>query len=116
MAATAVTTQDSTAPTVFQLPITPGTAQTFLTPINGVLYTLRFYFKDTPEAGWTLDISDNSGEPIVCGIPLVTGADMLAQYAYLAFGFKMFMITAGDPPHKPAFADLGAITQVYVQF
>jgi hypothetical protein len=75
---------------------------------NGQTYTLRLVYQFNTDNCWILDISDSNDNPIVCGIPLITGADLLAQYAYLGFGCQMFATTDGDPAEPPTFYNLGS--------
>ncbi|MCL7680226.1 hypothetical protein M8369_40485, partial [Klebsiella pneumoniae] len=42
-------------------------------------------------AFWCLDIMDSSGADLIKGIPLITGADLLAQYRYLGLGFSLYV-------------------------
>jgi hypothetical protein len=86
--------------------------------LSGVRYELTFVYRDTTAAGgcgWTVDIADTYGAPIVCGIPLVIGADLLAQYEYLALGGIMLVATDGDAhgARVPTFANLGTGSHVY---
>ncbi len=85
----------------YQVPLTP-TPQTFSMVLpNGLTYNFRLIFNFTPNPCWLLDIADANGNPLVCGIPLVTGADLLAQYAYLGLACKMWCSSL------PTFANLG---------
>ena len=56
---------------------------------------------------WVLDVADIQKNPIVSGIPLVTGADLLGQFAYLNFGGKLIVVSDGDPFAVPTFDNLG---------
>ncbi len=40
---------------------------------------------------WGLDIGDASNNPIVCGIPLIPGVNLLAQYAYLGISGELIV-------------------------
>ncbi len=55
-------------------------------------------WRDAPSmnGGYVLDIADANGKPIVQGIPFVTGADLLAQYAYLGIGGQLIVQTDYD--------------------
>ena len=63
--------------------------------------------------GWALDISDSTNVPIVCGIPLIPGIDLLYQYAYLGFGGSLVVAVDGDPNGVPDFAGLGTTGHLY---
>ncbi len=61
-----------------------------------------------------MDIADASGNPMVGSIPLVTGADLLEQYAYLGFGGALLVVTTQGPPDTvPGFGDLGVTSSVF---
>lgn len=75
---------------------------------NGVEYQLTLDYLFTPDDCWILDIADAQGNPLVRGIPLVTGVDLLEQYGYLGFGCQMICTTDGDANAKPRFYNLGS--------
>lgn len=53
---------------------------------------------------WTLDIEEpECAAPILMGVPLVTGCDLLEQYAYLEFGGELWV--EGELP--PTLENLG---------
>jgi hypothetical protein len=100
----------------YEIPFKNQAAQKFQIAINGTLYGLSFYWIDAPDGGWIMDIYDGAWEPIVEGIPLVTGSDLLAQYGYLAFGFKMYVVSDGAPYIPPTWQSLGQRSHLYVEY
>ena len=64
---------------IFEIPTSPRPQSFSVTFPNGVTYQLRLLYVFAPNDCWTLDIADDQGNPILSGIPLVTGADLLAQ-------------------------------------
>jgi hypothetical protein len=100
----------------FEIPLVPS-PQRFAVQLGGTGYSLTFQFRNAglPEAGgtWVVDIGDSLGNPLVCGIPLVTGADLLAQYAYLNFGGALVVTSDGDPDAVPTFDNLGITSHLY---
>lgn len=96
----------------YEIPLSPE-PQTFAIDLAGTTYRLRLVYADVDQGGWVLDISDVSGNSIVAGIPLVTGHDLLEQYAYLGFGGQLFVATDGDPDLVPTFANLGVTSHLY---
>jgi len=62
---------------------------------------------------WVIDISDSSGNPLVQGIPLVCGADLLGQYGYLGLGGELIVQTDNSPDTPPTFTNLGASGHLY---
>lgn len=91
---------------VFKVPLSPQ-PQKFSIELGGTTYNLRFFWNDAPEGGWSMNINDFNDDPIVQGIPLVVGADLLAQYAYLGFPGALFINTDFDPLAPPTFSNLG---------
>lgn len=74
----------------------------------------RFTVKwNKPASCWMVDIADSNGTPIVSGISLVTGADLLEQYGYLRFGGQLIAQTAHDADAVPTFANLGSDGKMY---
>ncbi|WP_336764158.1 phage baseplate plug protein [Asaia sp. VD9] len=101
------------ATSFYEVPLVSA-PQSFSTDFNGSTYSLRFTFQNVDQGGWLLDIYDTSANPIVVGIPLVTGADLLAQYAYLGLGVSLYLVTDGDSDAVPTFADLGVASHLYL--
>jgi hypothetical protein len=114
-------------PTFYEIPLS-GTPQRFVISLanenssNGanpvVAYTLTFQYRDADPSiaggcGWTLDVADQYGTQILCGRPLVTGADLLAQYDYLALGGHLVVGSDGVPDAIPTFDNLGSGSHVY---
>ena len=44
-------------------------------------FVLRLYWLEPAEC-WVIDLSDIYGNKLICGIPLVTGADLFEQFQY----------------------------------
>jgi len=94
----------------FEIPLTPE-PQSFNTTLVGVQYQFTLTWRDAA-GNWFLDIADASGNPLLSGIPLVTGVNLLGQYGYLAFGFELWVQTdAADAP--PTFTNLGTQSHLY---
>ncbi|WP_322090013.1 phage baseplate plug family protein [Burkholderia cenocepacia] len=87
--------------------------QTFRITLSGIDYQMKVQYRDAGETGWILDVADASGNPLVSGIPLVTGTDLLGQYAYLGFGGRLWVQGATDPDDVPTFDDLGIGSHVF---
>jgi hypothetical protein len=95
-----------TTPTFLQIPLQNGPRQ-FTITLSGVEYTITIQYRNTVNGGWVLDIGDDLNNPIVKGIPLVTGANLLEQYGYLGFVGGLFAQTTSDPDAVPTFENLG---------
>lgn len=101
---------------IYEVPLQPSTPTTMAIQFpNGNTYNLRFSFLDVMMGGWIMDIADADGNAIVCGVPLVTGADLLAQYATLGLGGPMYVVSDGWPAAVPTFDNLGSGSHLYIE-
>ena len=91
------------------VPLTPE-PQAFDVVLAGVSYRLTVRWCGAPEGGWMLDLADAEGAPLVAGIPLVTGADLLAPYPDLAIGGMLWLYATDDLP--PGYDGLGGTVQL----
>ena len=99
--------------TFYEVPVSAA-PQAFSVSISGTRYTIRQTYCDVPDGGgWLIDIIDSSGSNILTGIPLVTGADLLGQFAYLGFGFSLVVTTSGDADAVPTYDNLGVSSYLY---
>lgn len=101
---------------IFEIPTQPA-AQTFLVTLQGVEYRFTLTYKSAPHdgeewGGWLLDLN-RGGVRILSGIPLVTGADLFAQYRYLGLTGSLIVSTPGDESRRPTFEGLGTETRLY---
>lgn len=99
----------------FQIPLSPQQSQQLSVTIGATPYTLTFRWNG--QAGdnglWILDIADSSQNPILSGVPIVTGADLLEQFAYLGFSFYLVSQTTSDTDTPPTYDNLGTDGLVY---
>ena len=98
--------------TTYQVPLS-GSPETFGILLAGISYRLTVQWRDADMGGWFLDIADGQGNPILEGIPLVTGTDLLGQYAYLGIGGSLYVQSSPDPGAVPGFDDLGSASRLY---
>lgn len=98
--------------TPFEIPLQPSAAQKLVVTMANVQYTLTFRW-NVPANAWIVDFADENGAPIVEGIPIVTGADLLAQLRYLNFGGALIAQTDNDQDAVPTFSNLGVTGHVY---
>lgn len=80
--------------------------------LAGTTYNLRVYWC-RPAQVWILDILDVNSKPLILNIPLVTGADLLAQYTYAGIAGKLFAQTTTGTLLPPTFANLGSAGNLY---
>jgi hypothetical protein len=97
---------------VYEIPLS-AQPQTFTITLGGIDYRLTVQYREASGAGWILDIGDSFGGPIVNGIPLVTGVDLLAQHRHLGFGGGLRVQGAKNPDDVPTFGDLGVGSKLY---
>lgn len=64
-------------------------------------------------SGWVLDITDEAGAPLLSGLPLAAGADLLAPYPHLSFGGALLVYTDGTPDAAPTYAGLGGNSRLF---
>jgi hypothetical protein len=62
---------------------------------------------NVPAQCWITDIADSDGNPLAGGIPLVTGADLFEQFAYLGFGGQLLVYSDHAADIPPGWAGLG---------
>jgi hypothetical protein len=99
------------AQTVSEVPL-QATPQTLAISLAGTVYNLRLTWCP-PVQVWVLDVADGGGNPLVQGQPLVTGADLLAQLAYLGIGGSLYAQSDSDPSAPPTFTNLGQQGHLY---
>jgi hypothetical protein len=86
--------------------------------LQGITYTLVFRW-NTVASVWTVDFNGDDGvTPILRGIPLLTGCDLLEQFAYLPLGAHLILtvMTIGpglSPDTVPGFNNLGLDGHLY---
>lgn len=97
--------------TITEIPLSPDNQQ-FNILIGTGNYRICVIWRDV--AGWVMDLQDSSGEDIIAGIPLVTGADLLAQYKYIGLGFAMVCLCDAATQEYPTKTDLGSGSHLYV--
>src|ERR1700719_665867 len=97
--------------TPYLIPLQP-TNQKLQITLAGTVYTLTVRWNDMNGA-WTLDMADASQNPIISGIPVVTGEDLLAPYGYLNFGGQLIAQTTNDTNAVPTMANLGTTGNLY---
>ena len=98
--------------TPYEIPLSGG-PQALRVPIGGVNY--RFTLKwNRPASCWVLDIADASGTDLVCGVPLVTGIDLLYPFQYLGLGVQLFVQSDFDANQQPTYDSLGKTSRLFL--
>jgi hypothetical protein len=97
---------------VVELPLT-AQPQIMRLTLRGVEYSLKLGWNVSTRC-WVIDIADQFGAPLLCGVPLVTGTDLLRQFRYLGIGGQLLVISDQKPPDVvPGLGDLGVTGHVY---
>ena len=99
------------ATSYYEIP-TSNIPQTFTIQLAGVSYNLTLFWNDQ-NASWVLNIADADNNMLVGGIPVITGADLLAQYEYLGFGGQLRVQTDIDVDAVPTKDNLGTQGHIY---
>ena len=97
--------------TAHEIPLKPF-PQSLSVTLAGVVYQLTVRWNSFV-GSWVLDIANESNEPLAQGIPLLTGQDLLAQYAYLQIGGKLIVQTDLEPYSLPTKTNLGINSHLY---
>ena len=97
---------------IARIPTSPEPQRFLITLAAGQTYQLVTQYRATPEAGWILDIGEPDSTPIISGIQLVTGINLLAQYQHLIVG-SLFVLSDVDMWAAPGFPDLGVSSHLY---
>jgi hypothetical protein len=95
-----------------EIPLTPE-PQIFSIQFGQKSYRLRFAYANVVDGGWFLDVFDDDNNPLVCGIPLITGLDLLAPYYYLEIPAMLILVNKTKPFQVPAFEELGTVARLY---
>lgn len=97
--------------TVFEIPLTPE-PQSMQVSLAGSLYGILLRWCTAAEC-WVMDLSDSIGVPLVQGIPLVPGTDLLGQHAHLGVGGQLYVQSDVDKGVVPGFDTLGTTAHLY---
>jgi hypothetical protein len=96
----------------FEIPLTP-TPQIFNFQLAGVELRLSWVWNPVAVC-WVLDILDKLGAPLVTGIPVVTGVDLLGQFRHLGIAQAIVVQTDNNPNAVPTFSNLGITSHCYL--
>lgn len=88
--------------------------QQFVIDLGGTTYTMTNKWNDMAQS-WYCDIADQDQNPIACGIPFITGADLLSGLQYLGFDGALIVYTNGMPSEVPTLDSLGGDSNLYFQ-
>ncbi|KPH79314.1 phage baseplate plug family protein [Bosea vaviloviae] len=93
--------------TTSEFPLRPE-AQTMTVELGAVEYVVRFGWADTTDGGWFIDISAYDGAPLLRGLPLTAGENVLQQFDYLGIPGEIRVQTDGNDLVEPSYSNLGS--------
>lgn len=94
---------------IFELPITNEPSQEFICELAGIDYIFRLTLNVRADL-WMLDVSSVDDYPIVQGLPLVLGSDLLATERFtVGMLFIADYNNKGDDPNGDNISDYGLI-------
>jgi len=96
--------------TIEEIPLTADNQQFSIT-LAGTTWQVRILWRGSC---WVMDLQDERGEALVSGLPLVTGVDLLAQYAWLQPGIKLIVVCDANDRDYPTQTDLGSNSHLMV--
>lgn len=92
-----------------ELALSDDPAQEWVTALDGVKYLFQVQL-NTRSDSWTLDINTEQDVPLSLGIPLVLGADLLANHRVMAgMLFLVDYTGTGDDPTGDNLSSYGLI-------
>lgn len=95
----------------FKIP-TNGLPQQFDVTLSTITNKMKMNWN--PQAGtFILDILDKNQVPILSGLSLVTGSDLLSQFEYLGFSGSLLVQTSGAPDVLPTAENFGTLSNLY---
>lgn len=97
--------------TPYLVPLT-NAQQKFSIALAGVVYNMTLKW-NTIGNTWLLDIADQANNPLVSGIALVTGCDLIGQYKHLGIGGSLIAQTDFSVNAPPTYQNLGSNSNLY---
>jgi len=94
---------------VSEIPLSPEN-QAFSISLAGQSFQMAITWR---AVFWCLDIMDSTGADLIKGIPLITGADLLAQYKHLDLGFSLYVGCDNPANENPNESDIGINSHLY---
>lgn len=95
----------------FEVPTMPQ-SQALDVSLGGVTYHLVITWNPAANC-WNMDVEDSLQNPIVQGLQLITGADLLEQFAYFGIGGSLIVQSDFDSSEVPDYASLGTTGHLF---
>lgn len=90
------------------IPLEAG-AQTLSVPLGGVTYRMRIWWRESVTPCWMLDLSTVDDVALVSGLPMLPGADLLAQHKHLGVAGVLYVLADDEITYD----SLGNSTRLY---
>ena len=97
--------------TAYEIPLS-ATPQAFSINLADKAYNLEVKYCHVVDT-WVVDISDTDELPVLLGLPLVTGVDLLGLHKHLGIGGMLVVQSDGEVGRVPTFNDLGTNGHLY---
>ena len=98
---------------MLELTLSGDPAQEWVTALDGVKYLFRVQL-NTRSDSWTLDINTEQDVPLSLGIPLVLGADLLANHRVMAG--MLFLVDYTGVHKDPKSTNIANYVMIYMTF
>ena len=92
---------------IYEIPLNYGN-QKFNIKLGATQYKLQLIYR---ASRWYLDIFDTAENPLIAGLPMVVGDNILAQHQHIIKG-SLYMLNANEDESQN-FSDLGVNIKLY---
>jgi hypothetical protein len=95
----------------YEVPLIPA-PQAFQIALSAIGYQFEVYWC-WPAQCWMANLYDAHSQPLILGLPLTTGVDILGQFVYVGVPGRMVVQTDHNALVPPTFANLGIQSHLY---
>jgi hypothetical protein len=95
---------------VQEIPLSADNQQ-FATSIAGTTYSMRILWRGNC---WVMDLYNSSSTPLIQGVPLISGTNLLEQYRHMELGFALVVACDNPQQEYPTQYDLGTTSHLYL--
>lgn len=92
---------------IYEIPLNNGN-QKFNIRLGGVQYKFQLIYR---VKSWYLDIFDTAENPLIAGLPLVMGDNLLIQHQHIIKG-SLYVLNTNEDENQ-AFSDLGTLIKLF---
>lgn len=92
--------------TAYEIPTRSATPERFTIALSGTSYEFRLVW-NRGLGVWVADIRTADGDPLVLGMALTAGTNLLKPFTHLGFVGQLVATTDGNPEEPPTFDNLG---------